>query len=174
MGGDSHTSAQIVIDEFDLPLSSTEYLALREVHLVELFASCPEISGAGDFVMALADAGIPIGLATSSHRYLRDIKLKNKVWGNRFNATVCGDDTQVTRGKPAPDIFLACAAALGAPPANCIAFEDSRNGIKAARAAGMQVVGMNSPYVTQSDLAQADVIIDAYAEVMCYIKTWRV
>ena len=169
MGGDSHTSAQIVIDEFDLPLTSAEYLALREAHLLELFANCGEIEGAGEFVSAAHGAGLPVGLATSSHDYLRAIKLGGKPWAHLFHATICGDHPGLERGKPAPDIFLLCASALGVPPEQCIAFEDSRNGIASALAAGMQVVGVMSPWVTRDDLSAATVIIDSYAEALRWL-----
>jgi beta-phosphoglucomutase-like phosphatase (HAD superfamily) len=43
------------------------------------------------------------------------------------------------RGKPAPDLFLYTASVMGAEPANCLVIEDSLNGLRAARAAGMQV-----------------------------------
>ncbi|MEX0941136.1 MAG: HAD-IA family hydrolase [Pseudomonadales bacterium] len=173
MGGDSHTSAQIVIDEFALPLTSDEYLKKREVHLVELFATCPEIKGAGDFINALAESGIPFGLATSSHRHLRDIKLCNKAWGEHFHATVCGDHPGLKHGKPAPDIFLLCAAELDVAPDQCIAFEDSRNGIAAARAANMQVVGLNSPYVEDTDLSDATLIVDSFEALYPFLDTWQ-
>lgn len=173
MGGDSHTSARVVIDEFGLPLSSDEYLKLREAHLLELFAACPEIEGAGEFVRAVSRSGLPFGLATSSHRYLRDVKLAGKSWGDLFHATVCGDNPAIRRGKPAPDIFLLCAEALSVSPEQCIAFEDSRNGIAAARAAGMQVVAVNSPWVTLEDLSEATVIIDSYQDAADWLKACR-
>ena len=170
MGGDSHTSAQVVIDEFNLPLSSAEYLKRREVHLLELFAACPEIEGAGEFVRVVSQSGLPFGLATSSHRYLRDVKLAGKAWGDLFHATVCGDNPAIKRGKPAPDIFLLCAEALSVAPEHCVAFEDSRNGIAAARAAGMQVVAINSPWVTPDDLSEATVVIDSYQDAVDWLK----
>lgn len=173
MGGDSHTSAQVVIDEYGLPLTSSEYLEKREQHLIELFATCPEIEGAGEFINALAETGIPFALATSSHRHLRDIKLGNKAWGNAFHVTVCGDHPGLKRGKPAPDIFLLCAAELGVAPDQCIAFEDSRNGIAAARAANMQVVGLNSPWVERDDLVDATLIVNGYEELRQLLDTWR-
>ncbi|XOV90409.1 MAG: HAD family hydrolase [Pseudomonadota bacterium] len=172
MGGDSHTSAQIVIDAFGLPLTSDEYLARREVHLIELFRACPEIAGAGTFVTQLHAAGITFGLATSSHQHLCELKLARKPWGNLFKATVCGDHPALRRGKPAPDIFLLCAEALGVPPDGCIAFEDSRNGILAARAAGMDVIAINSPFVGEGDLADANMIIDSYGEAAALVDQW--
>jgi beta-phosphoglucomutase-like phosphatase (HAD superfamily) len=46
----------------------------------------------------------------------------------------------VARGKPYPDLFLEAARRLGVPPARCLAFEDSYNGVRAAAAAGVPVV----------------------------------
>jgi beta-phosphoglucomutase-like phosphatase (HAD superfamily) len=71
-----------------------------------------------------------------------------------FDAIVTADD--VPAPKPAPDCYLAAARALGAPPADCVALEDSATGVAAARAAGMFVVGVPSfPGVV---LAQADLV----------------
>jgi HAD superfamily hydrolase (TIGR01509 family) len=49
--------------------------------------------------------------------------------------------TEVARGKPAPDLFLHAAAAMGVPPAACVVVEDSQYGAQAARAAGMRCFG---------------------------------
>ncbi len=172
MGGDSRVSAQVVIDEFDLPLTPEEYLELREVHLRELFINCDEIRGAGNFVSGAAAAGMTLGLATSSHQHLRDLKLGSRAWAKLFAANICGDNPGLKRGKPAPDIFLLCAEALGIDPTECIAFEDSRNGIAAAVAAGMQVVAINSPYVDDNDLAEAHLVIDSFEAAMPWIEIW--
>jgi beta-phosphoglucomutase-like phosphatase (HAD superfamily) len=59
-----------------------------------------------------------------------------------FDAIVVGDE--VARPKPAPDVYIAVAGALGADPAACVALEDSATGVAAARAAGMRVVGVPS------------------------------
>ena len=66
MGGDSRKSAQLVIDEYKLPLNSDEYLKHRQIHLDNLFKNIPEISGAKQFLMAVAQRGVKLGLATSS------------------------------------------------------------------------------------------------------------
>lgn len=172
MGGDSHTSAQVVIDEFNLPLTSTEYLAKREKHLLALFEGCPEIEGAGEFIIAAADAGVRLGLATSSHSHLRDIKLRGRTWGSRFEVMICGDHAELVRGKPAPDIFLLCAEAMNVDPAGCMAFEDSRNGVAAATAAGMHVVAIRSPYVGPEDLNEAAILIDNFHEARQWLEDW--
>ena len=63
-------------------------------------------------------------------------------------------------------IFLLCAARLGIRTKSIIAFEDSRNGILAAKAAGMTVVAINSPHVSNSDLQSADIIIENFVKLM--------
>lgn len=172
MGGDSRVSAQIVIDEFDLPMSPEEYLERREVHLTDLFAGCPEIPGAGDFLERAGAAGLRIGLATSSHRHLRDLKLAGRGWDAHFAATICGDHPELERGKPAPDIFLLCAREMNVTPDRCIAFEDSRNGVAAAVAAGMQTVAITSEFASADDLSEAHIIIDSYADALPWIDRW--
>jgi pseudouridine-5'-monophosphatase len=172
MGGDSRLSAQMTIDEYDLPMSVDEYLTTRNVYLLELFPTSPEIKGAGEFVSALAETQIPFGLATSSHKPLCDIKLSSKDWGSSFHSIVCGDNEAVKKGKPEPDIFLVCADLLDIPPGNCVVFEDSPTGIKAARSAGMRVIGINSQYVDLADLTDAEIIIDSYHELLPLISSW--
>jgi pseudouridine-5'-monophosphatase len=172
MGGDSRLSAQMTIDEYDLPMSVDEYLSTRNVYLLELFPTSPEIKGAGEFVSALADTQIPFGLATSSHKPLCDIKLCSKDWGSSFHSIVCGDNEAVKKGKPEPDIFLVCADLLNIPAGNCVVFEDSPTGIKAARSAGMRVIGINSQYVDLADLTEAEIIIDSYHELLPLVSSW--
>lgn len=53
---------------------------------------------------------------------------------------MCGEDA--ARGRPAPDAYLRAAARLGLPPADCLAVEDSPNGIRAAAAAGLRVLAI--------------------------------
>lgn len=171
IGGDSHTSAQIVIDEFDLPMTSQEYLDKREVYLLELFRTVPEMPGAGDFIKNLHAKAQQIGLATSSHQHLADIKLEQRDWAEHFHQIVCGNDAQLQRGKPEPDIFLLCAERLGVDPAQCIAFEDSPNGVTAALAAGMQVVAIESPYVEPGALGGATTTISHYNQLRDYLAS---
>ena len=69
----------------------------------------------------------------------------------------------VGRGKPAPDVYLAVARRLGTAPTGCAAVEDSTNGLRAARAAGMRVIAVpNRDYLPDpDDLARADAVIES-------------
>jgi beta-phosphoglucomutase-like phosphatase (HAD superfamily) len=81
----------------------------------------------GKLSMAVASSGSRAGI---------EIVLKRFGWQDYFAAVICGEDTQ--RGKPAPDLFLLAAEKLGASPESCIVFEDTAEGLEAARRAGMR------------------------------------
>jgi beta-phosphoglucomutase-like phosphatase (HAD superfamily) len=69
------------------------------------------------------------------------------------------------RTKPAPDLFLLAAERLGVEPARCVAFEDSPNGVVAARAAGMVVVAVPGPMTTGLDMSAADLVVPSLAGI---------
>ena len=167
MGGDARRSAQLAIDALQLPLTVEAYLEEREGYLLELIPGMAEIPGATSLLHALHARGVPMALATSSHKALCDTKLAGRAFSRVFSAVVCGDDPRLQRSKPAPDIFLLAARELGADPAACVAFEDSVNGVNAALAAGMRVVAVRNPrlQLDASDFAGAHRIVQDLTEV---------
>lgn len=80
---------------------------------------------------------LPIALASSGSRSGIDEVLDRLGWRDQFDVIVTGAD--VSRGKPAPDLFLLAAERLGVAPARCLVFEDTDDGVAAARAAQMAV-----------------------------------
>ena len=70
---------------------------------------------------------------------------------------------EVARGKPAPDVYLEAARRLGVEPSRCAAVEDSHNGIRSAKAAGMRVIAIpNVHFPPDAEaLAQADVVLES-------------
>ncbi|MGK9170542.1 HAD-IA family hydrolase [Inquilinus limosus] len=79
-----------------------------------------------------------------------------------FEVTVAGD--AVPRKKPAPDVYLAALEAMGLDPAGCIAIEDSRNGVLAARRAGLPVLATPSLYSRDEDLRHALAVLSDLGE----------
>ncbi len=82
--------------------------------------------------------------------------------GERFQV-VCGRD-DVARVKPAPDLFLLAAERLGRAPGACLVFEDSPNGMRAARAAGMRCVAVPNALTRQLSLPDPDLVVASLAE----------
>jgi HAD superfamily hydrolase (TIGR01509 family) len=124
----------------------------------------PLIPGAVEAVKRLA-ARWPLGLASSSNREVIDFVLEASGLARSFAATVSSEE--VSRGKPAPDVYLAAARRLGVEPARCAAVEDSENGISSAKAAGMRTIAIPNPrYPPAEDaLAQADLVLDSVDEL---------
>ena len=96
--------------------------------------------GALECLIALRADGLRLALASSATRSQVQLVVDKLGIGRLLGAVVSADD--VTHGKPAPDIFLAAAAKLGVPPADCLVVEDAVLGIEAARAAGMSAVAL--------------------------------
>lgn len=87
--------------------------------------------------------GLKIGLATSSFYTIIEAVLSKLSLRDKFMAVQSAEG--LTYGKPHPEVYLNCAAALGVDPRYCLAIEDSFNGLIAARAANMQTVAIPAP-----------------------------
>ncbi len=124
----------------------------------------PLIPGAVEAVERLA-ARWPLGLASSSNRELIDAALEAAGLARHFRATVSSE--AVARGKPAPDVYLEAARRLAVEPDDCAAVEDSHNGIRSAKAAGMRVIAIpNRRFPPGKEaLAEVDVVLGSIAEL---------
>jgi beta-phosphoglucomutase len=111
-----------------------------------------EVRGCTAFLRRLRATGVKVALATSAPALNRALALDRLGIAAEFDLVVGPEG--IARGKPAPDIFLAAAAALSVPPQCCVVFEDAVNGVLAARAAGMRAVGIATAF-TQDELRQA-------------------
>ena len=122
----------------------------------------PLMDGAAEAVHRIA-ARWPLGVASSSPPRLIETVLRSAGLRSCFSAAMSTE--QVARGKPAPDIYLAVAAALGFPPGDCAAVEDSANGLRSAAAAGLRVIGIpQSRYPPEPDaLTLASLVLPSLA-----------
>jgi len=121
------------------------------------------IDGIRELLNELSGRGIPIGLASSSPRSFIEGVLEKFGLASYFGCVVSGEE--VGSGKPAPDVYLEAAKQLGADPAACAALEDSRNGIAAAKAAGMRCYGYVNPNSGHQDLSAADRIVRSVRDI---------
>jgi HAD superfamily hydrolase (TIGR01509 family) len=124
----------------------------------------PLLPGAVEAVDRLA-ARWPLAVASSSNRELIDLVLELSALDRRFRVTVSSEE--VARGKPAPDVYLEAARRLGVEPSRCAAIEDSENGIRSAKAAGMCVLAIPNPQFPPADeaLSQADDVLESLDEL---------
>jgi HAD superfamily hydrolase (TIGR01509 family) len=102
--------------------------------------------------------GVPVAVASSSPRERLHRTLGRAGLLEAFDVTVAGDE--VSRGKPAPDMFLLAAERLGVDPASCVVIEDSPPGVQAGVAAGMVTLAVCRVPGTEASLAAADRVVD--------------
>jgi HAD superfamily hydrolase (TIGR01509 family) len=152
-------------DELGVPLPPEQISFAVADRLAQQYRErLPLLPGAVEAVRSLARQW-PLGLATSSNRNVIDLVLEKAGLADAFAATVSSEE--VERGKPAPDVYLETARRLGVEPAECVAIEDSANGIRSAHAAEMAVIAVpNRDFPPEPEaLGLADLTLDSLEEV---------
>ena len=135
-----------------------EFLAGLEGITATIFEEHLEaFEDAEDTVDHLARLDFPLAVASSSTTPRLELALRVTGLDQAFTAVVAGDE--VERGKPAPDLYLGAARALGVDPHTCTAVEDSPPGILSARAAGMRVVAVDRGLFDLAQLGEADLVV---------------
>lgn len=129
---------------------------------VEIIASgqVSLLPGVAELISRARSAGLRLAIATTTSRANVEALIAatlRKPAGEIFEVIAAGDD--VAQKKPAPDVYLLALQGLGLPPAACLAFEDSRPGLAAAKAAGLRVVLTPSEYTRGDDFSAADWLI---------------
>ncbi|MCZ6596636.1 MAG: HAD family phosphatase [Planctomycetota bacterium] len=117
----------------------------------------PLAPGLFDLLDQLRSAGARFAVGSSAPPENVDLVLDAGGLREFFSVSVNGN--QVSRGKPAPDVFLVAAEKLGLAPGHCSVIEDAPAGIAAARAAGMRAVGVATTHA-------ADALLEAGADVV--------
>jgi HAD superfamily hydrolase (TIGR01509 family) len=164
MGMSSPEWSRYMHERIGLPEPPAEINRIVVERMLESYAGGPPwIPGALDAVSRLGES-FTLGLASSSNRELIDVVLEAGGIAGLFAATVSSEE--VARGKPAPDVYLEAARRLGVDPTACVAVEDSHNGIRSAKAAGMGCIAIPNPMFPPGDaVAEADIVLGSIEEL---------
>ena len=120
------------------------------------------IAGLLDFLDSLKDNNVKTAVATAAPRVNMDFVFEKTGLRKYFDVLV--DATEVTRGKPDPEIYVKAAQRLGCLPDSCLVFEDSFPGVQAAKEAGMKVVALATSHPAES-LQGAERVIRDFTEI---------
>ncbi|MFV8366405.1 HAD family hydrolase [Flavobacterium sp. XS1P27] len=121
------------------------------------------LQGVENLIKELHQNGMQLILASSASKVTIERVFSRFKLHEYFTHVVSGED--FPKSKPHPAIFEHAASLSVAPKENCIVIEDSTNGIKAAKAAGILCVGYNSVHSEAQDLSEADVVINHFNEL---------
>lgn len=115
------------------------------------------LPGAHDLIDVLAQHNVPIAVASSSSAELIDIVLNRLGIAEKMQFAHSAEHEP--RGKPFPDVFLSTAVRLGVAAAQCVVFEDSLNGVLAAKAAGMKCIAVPEQPHSVQEFSHADLVV---------------
>jgi HAD superfamily hydrolase (TIGR01509 family) len=130
---------------------------------LEMQSTLPPLPGVADHLEAALNQGLRLAIASSSPHAWVDGYLQRLGFFDLFEAIICRE--QAAHIKPDPELFLKALQALGVEAEDALAFEDSPNGITAARAAGLRVVGVANPVTARLGPLDADLNLRSLADL---------
>lgn len=150
---------------FGLDVPVEEMTIKRENMILDIMGKedIKPVLGIPEFLRSIKEKGLTTAVASSSDYKLINLILDRLKIAKYFDSVTSGSD--VKRGKPSPDVFLLAAERISIEPAECLVVEDSENGVKAAKAAGMKALGYINPTSGKQDLSLADFITDDFKKI---------
>jgi HAD superfamily hydrolase (TIGR01509 family) len=146
------------------PLDDRDALSERRrlAHHERLLAE-HALPGVADFTARALDAGVPLAVASSSSLQWVSDHLERLGLLDRFSAIATCENG--VPAKPDPEVYRRAVTAIGVEPHDAVAFEDSPNGVAAAKAAGLFCIAVPNGMTTGLDLTAADSVIESFLEL---------
>lgn len=154
-------------EKYHIPHSIEELVAMTNDLTIPVFRQLdkmPLMPKVEQLIEILHSKEVPMALASSSFPDVISLVVQKSGLQKYFREVV--NSRMAGKSKPAPDIFLLTAKMLNVRPEQCIVIEDSTNGIRAAKSAGMYCIAYNGPGAEFQDQSEADRIITGYQEII--------
>jgi HAD superfamily hydrolase (TIGR01509 family) len=168
-GFDPYSELQRLHADDDLDLDDLR--ASTEARIREAADRVPLRPGVAGFLRQLDAAGVRRALVSSDRSEWLVTHLERLGWPDGWSAMVCADG-DATRAKPNPHLYLAALELLDVPASETFAVEDSPNGIRAAKAAGIRCVCVPNEATEGLDLSEADLVVPTF-EGVAVDDVWR-
>ena len=158
------TLVQIYEAWFSGPLTEKQALITRRLDEYEAQMSYNYVPGFEQYIRSLREKGVKTAVVTSSNRPKMEAVYRSRPeFKELFDAILTSEDFSAS--KPDPDCYLKAAERFGVAPEDCVVFEDSFNGLKSGRAAGMTVVGLATTNAAESIRPLCDRVIHDFTEL---------
>ena len=170
IGANGHRLMELVLEHYGVDYRHDETIFARYYQLKEenlRYGDIPRIEGVEQTLTELQKRGYRMAVASSSTQDYSELCTDRVGIGHFFDVRFSAQWVKNT--KPAPDVFLAAAERMNACPAECVVVEDSTNGTRAAKAAGMRCIGYANPDSGDQDLSAADVLIGSFPELLALL-----
>ncbi|HZQ80682.1 MAG TPA: HAD family phosphatase [Gaiellaceae bacterium] len=165
MGMSSVEWSRYMSEALGVPGTPEEINAAVVERMLERYGDAPPLIPGAVAAVRRISARLPCAIASSSNPELIEVVIRVAGLADVFAVAVSSQE--VARGKPAPDVYLEAARRLAVEPGRCGAVEDSHNGLRSAKRAGMFVVAVPNPHFPPDDesVALADVVLGSIAEL---------
>lgn len=155
------TLDQIYDKWFNGALKEKRELLTERLDAYEAQMDYQYVAGFEQFIISLRQQNVKTAVVTSSNQQkMMSVYRKHPEFVSLFDAILTSEDFEYS--KPHPDCYLKAAARFGAKPEECVVFEDSFNGLKSGRAAGMTVIGLATTNPAESIKPLCDQVINDY------------
>ena len=155
------TLVQIYDAWFSSPLADSQALITERLNDYESQMNYDYIPGFEEYIRKLRQQGVKTAVVTSSNQpKMKAVYAKHPEFKSLFDAILTSEDFE--RSKPDPDCYLKAAERFGVEPKNCVVFEDSFNGLKSGRAAGMYVIGLATTNAAEDIAPFCDKVIEDF------------
>ena len=155
------TLVQIYDAWFSGPLAGKQALLTERLNRFEQQMDYCYVPGFEDFIAGLRRRGVKTAVVTSSNQpKMQAVYARHPEFKAMFDAILTSEDFE--RSKPDPDCYLKAARRLGVDKEDCVVFEDSFNGLRSGRSAGMRVVGLATTNSADSIRPLCDQVITTY------------
>jgi HAD superfamily hydrolase (TIGR01509 family) len=156
---------KLLHDSYCLDISFDDYLGHYNALADDIYGIRSQLlDGADELIRRLHEAGVCLGLASSSPRNWIEIVLERFGFRSMFKTVVSSDDINGP-SKPSPEIYLLAAKRLNLQPKSCVAIEDSPKGVASAVSAGMFCIGLHSDFEFSQNLDKCDLQVSGYEEL---------
>ena len=143
------------------PLADSQALITERLNDYESQMDYDYIPGFEEYIRELRQQGVKTAVVTSSNQpKMKAVYAKHPEFKSLFDAILTSEDFE--RSKPDPDCYLKAAERFGVEPKNCVVFEDSFNGLKSGRAAGMYVIGLATTNAAEDIAPLCDKVIEDF------------
>ena len=158
------TLVQIYDAWFSGELADKQALITERLNQFEQQMAYDYVEGFEEFISMLRQQGVKTAVVTSSnHPKMQAVYNRRPEFKGMFDAILTSEDFE--RSKPDPDCYLKAAKRLGVSVDECVVLEDSFNGLKSGRAAGMRVVGLATTNAADAIRQLCDIVIDNYVKI---------
>jgi HAD superfamily hydrolase (TIGR01509 family) len=156
---------QYLATNYNIPIDKDEFLRTYDEMAVRVYEEDSNLlPGVMELIKLLKNEGFTLSITSSSPIFWVSMAVERFELAQYFEKVISADDTEC-KGKPAPDIYLYTLERLKKYPNECLAIEDSKNGVLSAKEAGIKCVGLKNGFNDHQDLSLSDLVIWDFQEL---------